>query len=133
TDLRILSKTGIINTSTFAVEFERRFARGMGFQVFHTVTNATRLAGNSFRDSPGMTPDAYLPGTVPTDPNELNRFLNYQRDTAIPKHRTRWNYTYDLPFGRGKMLGRNVSKWVNNLIGGWSLNGTGTVVSSWFA
>jgi hypothetical protein len=133
TDIKLLQKTGIINTETFTFEFERRFSRGMAFQAFHTVTNAMRLAGNSFRDSGGLTASNFIPGTVPTDPNELNRFLNYQRDTSIPKHRTRWNWTYDLPVGRGKLLARNAPNWLNNLVGGWRLSGTGTIVSTWFA
>jgi hypothetical protein len=132
-NIQIVQKTGIINTSTFAVEFERRFSKGLAFQAFHTITNATRLAGNTFRDSLGSVPQNFLPGTVPTDPAELNRFLNYQRDTGVPKHRTRWNWTYDLPVGRGKLLGRNAAKWVNNLVGGWRLSGTGTIVSSWYS
>jgi len=133
TDVEILEKTGYINTATFSAELERRFSKGLGFQVFHTVTNALRLAGNSFRDSIGTTPAQFLPGTVPTDPQELNRFLNYRRDTAIPKHRTRWNYNYELPFGRGKLLGRNLSKAWNNILGGWKLAGSGTIVSTWYA
>jgi hypothetical protein len=133
TDIRILTKTGYINTSTFSLEFERRFSKGLAFQVFHTVNNSFRLAGNSFRDSPGTTPDAFLPGTVPTDPDKLNRFLNYQRDTAIPKHRTRWNWIYELPVGRGKPLARNAPGWLNTLIGGWNFSGSGTIVSTWFS
>jgi hypothetical protein len=88
TDIRILQKTGRIDSSTFAVEFERRFSGGLAFQAFHTATNATRLAGNSFRDSIGTVPENFIPGTVPTDPVELNKFLYAQRDTAVPKHRT---------------------------------------------
>jgi hypothetical protein len=135
TDVRILEKTGFINTTTFTVEMERRFSKGMGFQVFHTMTNAFRAAGNSFRDHIGSVPEAYLPGAVPTDPAALNRFLNYSRDTAIPKHRTRWNYTYELPLGRRKKFSVHASHWdwVNSVIGGWRLSGTGTMVSSWFA
>jgi hypothetical protein len=133
TDVRLLTKTGIINSSTFVVEFERRFSNGLSFQAFHTVTNATRLAGNSFRDGAGTISSVYIPGTVPTDAYELNRFLNYQRDTAIPKHRTRWNWGYDLPIGRGKLLGRSAPGWLDNLVGGWRFSGTGTIVSSWFA
>ena len=133
TDVRLLTKTGIINSSTFVVEFERRFSNGLSFQAFHTVTNATRLAGNSFRDSPGTVASVYIPGTVPTEPYDLNRFLNYQRDTAIPQHRTRWNWGYDLPAGRGKLLGRTAARWIDNLIGGWRFSGTGTLVSSWFS
>src|SRR5438270_13374157 len=50
TDIRLLSKTGFINTSTFSVEFERRFAKWLGFQAFHPVNNSFRLPGNAFRD-----------------------------------------------------------------------------------
>jgi hypothetical protein len=35
--------------------------------------------------------------------------------------------TYDLPFGKGRMLAYNVSPWVNEVIGGWSLSG----ITSW--
>ena len=133
TDVRLLQKTGFINTQTLAFEFERRFHNGLAFQAFHTVTNANRLAGNSFRDSIGTVPEQYLPGAVPTDFNALNRLVNFQRDTSIPKHRTRWNWTYDLPVGKNKLLARNAPNWLNNLIGGWRLAGTGTIVSSWFA
>ena len=133
TDVRILEKTGYINTSVFSVELERRFSKGLGFQLFHAVTNALRLGGNSFRDSIGSTPSAYLPGSVPTDTAELNRFLNYQRDSAVPKHRTRWNWNYEIPVGKGRQYSRNAPRWLDAAIGGWNLSGTGTVVSTWFS
>jgi hypothetical protein len=132
TSVRLLQKTGYINTSTFTVEMERRFSKGLGFQAFYTVTNSLRMAGNSFRDDIGMVPAAYLPGAVPSDPDKLNRFLNYDRDIAIPKHRVRWNWNYDLPFGRGRTFARNAPGFLNGLIGGWKFSGSGTVVSTWF-
>jgi hypothetical protein len=97
------------------------------------MIDAYRLAGNSFRDSIGTTPDQFFPGAVPTDPAKLNRFLNYQRDTGIPKHRVRWNWIYNLPFGRGHSIAGGAPKWLNTMIGGWTMSGSGTVVSSWFA
>ena len=133
TDIRILQRTGIINTSTWALELERRFRSGLGFQAFYTMTNSLRLAGNSFRDDQASAAAAYLPGTVPSDFNQLNRFLFYDRDTAVPKHRVRWNWFYDLPFGQGKPLGRNARGFLNAMIGGWKFSGTGTVVSTWFS
>jgi hypothetical protein len=133
TDIKFLSKTGMSNAEMGAVEVSRRFNHGLQFQLFYTLTNAYRLAGNSFRDSPGGVPSQFLPGTVPTDSNALNRFLNYARDTGIPKHRVRWNWIYNLPVGRGRAFGRNVPKWLDAAVGGWTLSGSGTVVSSWFA
>jgi len=133
TDIRILQRSGYINSSTWALEFERRFRNGLGVQAFYTLTNSLRLAGNSFRDDQASAVSAYLPGTVPTDFRELNRFLFYDRDTGVPKHRIRWNWSYDLPFGKGKPLARNARGWLQTLIGGWHMRGTGTVVSSWYA
>lgn len=133
TDVRILQCSGIINSSTWALEFERRFRSGLGFQAFYTLTNSLRLAGNSFRDDVVSTPSSYLPGTVPTDFKELNRFLFYDRDRDIPKHRSRWNWIYQVPVGKGKRFDRNVNSWLDAAIGGWQLSGTGTVVSTWFS
>jgi hypothetical protein len=133
TDVRILQRSGYINSSVWALEFERRFRSGLGFQAFYTMTNSLRLAGNSFRDDVVSSPTSYLPGTVPTDFRKLNRFLFYDRDTGIPKHRIRWNWIYDLPFGKGKAIGRGAGGILNAAIGGWKLSGTGTVVSTWYA
>jgi hypothetical protein len=133
TNINILAKTGVSNSTTLVAELERRFSHGLQFQAFYTLTNAYRLAGNSFRDGAGTTPAQFLPGAVPTDPTALNRFLNYARDTAIPQHRVRWNWIYDLPFGKGRALLPNAPKWLNAMIGGWTLTGSGTIVSSWFA
>jgi hypothetical protein len=133
TDIKFLGKTGMNNSQMFVAEFEKRFSRGLQFQWYYTLMNAYRLAGNSFRDGPGTTPAQYLPGAVPTDPEALNRFLNYQRDTGVPKHRVRWNWIYNLPFGKGQPILPNASKWLSAMVGGWSLTGSGTVVSTWFA
>ncbi len=130
--VRLLAKTGYINTETFTLEFERRFSKGLGLQAFYTVTNALRLAGNSFRDGIGTVPAQFQPGAVPADPEALNRFLNYTRDGGVPQHRVRWNFSYDMPFGSRHYFGRNAGKLVNGAIGGWKLAGSGTVVSTWY-
>jgi hypothetical protein len=133
TTINFLAKTGTSNSEVFTGNIEKRYSNGLQFQFFCTLTNAYRLAGNSFRDSPGTQPTQFLPGTVPTDPNALNHFLNYQRDTGTPKHRARWNFIYDLPFGRNKQFLPNPPKWLNAVIGGWTMTGSGTIVSSWFS
>ncbi|MDQ6700131.1 MAG: TonB-dependent receptor, partial [Acidobacteriota bacterium] len=131
--IRLLAKTGFINAETFVLEVERRFSKGLGFQAFYTLTNSLRAGGNSFRDGIGTIPEQFLPGTVPTEPGALNRFLNYDRDTGLPKHRIRWNFNYDVPFGKGRRFAGGANKSLNAAIGGWKLAGTGTVVSSWWA
>jgi hypothetical protein len=45
----------------------------------------------------------------------------------------RWNWQYELPFGKGKSFGTAAGGFLNGLIGGWRLTGTGTVINTWYA
>jgi len=64
---------------------------------------------------------------------QVRRALFYDRDTNIPKHRVRWNWNYDLPFGKGqKFLGVS-GGFLDALLGGWKLAGAGTILNTWFA
>ena len=126
-----IAKTGWSNTNAFEFEIERRYADGWGFQWYYTLNNSFSAAGNGWREDFLSPVEAYVDGLVPADDKARNRFLNYMRDTEIPKHRMRWNWLYDLPFGKGKWLGRNSPGFLNALIGGWQLAGTGTMVSTY--
>ena len=99
-DVNLYSPTGYGNHHSFQVEFERRYSRGVGFQVFYRTAN-TLLTTRETDDtiSPDRIPSInnYLPGTVPADLQERNRFLNYKRDPNTPKHQIRWNWIVDIP------------------------------------
>jgi len=125
-------KTGWSNYNGIQLEFEHRYSKGYAFQVFYVMSNAMRVAGDGWRDDILRPASYYLPGTVPEDDAARNRLLFYRRDTGIPKHRMNWNFLVDLPFGRGKPLGRNASGFVNALIGGWQIAGSGTLISRYF-
>jgi hypothetical protein len=93
------------------------------------------VTGNSNSATTGnlvpLDTNLYLPGAVPSDPGKLNRFLNYQRDISVPKHHMQWNFIVDLPFGKGKLLGRNSGALLNALIGGWQISGIGSMTSNY--
>jgi hypothetical protein len=96
--------------------------------------NALALTTSGNTDTIAMTAvNQFLPGSVPADYDERNRLLNYQRDSSIPKHRLRWNWVAELPFGKGKWVGGNADGWLDKLIGGWQLAGIGTFRSNYFA
>jgi hypothetical protein len=48
------------------------------------------------------------------------------RQTGVP-HAFRMLWTYDLPVGRGKRFGANLNGWLDGLVGGWTVSGTGRV------
>jgi hypothetical protein len=127
-------KRGYSNANGFALELERRYSNGVGFQLAYVMTNAfteSTLVGNGGGTTVAPVQD-YLRGAVPTDFDARNRFLNYQRDTAIPHHQLKWNWVADLPFGQGHLLARNPGRLLNALIGGWQLAGSGTYQSRYF-
>ena len=124
---------GWSNASSFRIEAERRYSRGVGFQVFYVMTNAFQVGGESEYQEYLPSPSQFLPGTVPDDLAALDRLLFYRRNIRIPKHRVRWNWVVDLPFGRGHKFGGNASRFLNRVIGGWQIAGFGTVRSNYFA
>jgi len=97
--------------------------------VSYVVTNA-RSTGSATR-VPAV--NQFPPGIVPADYDQRNAFLNLRRDTAIPKHKVRWNWLIDLPFGKGKPLGRNAGAVPDKFIGGWQLAGIGSFRTNYFS
>jgi hypothetical protein len=124
-------KDGWSNFSGLSLEAERRYSAGYGFQLFYTVGNALEAGGEQWRRTVPEV-NSYFPGAVPADYHDRNRFLNYRRDTDVPKHRLRWNWIADLPFGRGKPLGGKVPGLVDKFIGGWQIAGMGSLRSTYF-
>jgi hypothetical protein len=119
-------QTGYSNSNGFEMELERRFARGYGFQVSYVMTNSLSTAENV----PEI--NQFMPGAVSTDYDDRNKFLNYRRDTGVPQHRFRFNWLMDLPFGKGKWIGKNSQGFLEKLIGGWQLAGIGNIRSNYF-
>jgi hypothetical protein len=124
-----LTNSGWSNAQSMDFELERRSNRGYAFQLSYVLTNALSTQYNS--TLPAL--NQFMPGTVPTDLHQLDRFINYRRDTDIPKSRVKWNWLVDLPVGKGKLLGRNSSAALDKFIGGWQLGGIGSLWSSYFS
>lgn len=91
---------------------ERRFSDGLSFLASYTF-------GHAIDDSTGrnVTQDA--------------RNLRADRGNSDfdARHRLAVSYIYELPFGRGKPLGKNWGQALNAVLGGWELSGIGTFQS----
>ena len=64
--------------------------------------------------------------------HDMIRFQLYQEDSTIPEHYVKFNGIYDIPVGRGKRFLSNSPRWLNEIIGGFQLAGTGNVISQTF-
>jgi hypothetical protein len=132
-DIEEYRKTGWSNFNGVQFEIQRRYSKGYGYQLFYVMSNAFRAGGNGWSEDFVQEPNMFLNGSVPADLEGRNRLLNYRRDTEIPKHRMHWNWIADLPFGRGKWIGKNAGGVLDRFIGGWQIAGFGTVRSNYFS
>ena len=133
-DIQEYRRDGWGNSNGIQVEFERRYAKGFGFQVFYVMMNAMKAAGHGWYSDSAVSPvSSFLPGEVPTDHQARMRMLLYQRDTTVPKHEIRWNWIVDLPFGKGKPIAGHAGSLVNAVIGGWQISGMGRWNTNYFS
>jgi hypothetical protein len=134
-DIRLWTKDGYSNYNGMTVQVERRFSHGLAFQWWYALSNALNTIGTPSETTTNTLsdPDVYLPGAVPTNRNAENRFLNYQRDTSLPKHRISANMVYQLPVGKGKRFLPNARGVVDGILGGWQMSATTTLQSRYWA
>src|SRR5262249_22959954 len=74
-------KTGWSNWNGVQLELERRYSKGMQFQIFYVMGNSFVAGANGWSGGFVNGVNEFLPGAVPADFDARNRFLNYMRDT----------------------------------------------------
>jgi hypothetical protein len=127
------TRTGYSNTNSFQAELERRYSSGMAFQVFYTFTRSLTTSdagGFTSGGAPANANDTSGQGGIPENIHFFGepslsyddrlRVL-YHNSSAIPGHRVRYNGIFDLPFGKGKKWGSDLSGAANQILGGWQV------------
>jgi hypothetical protein len=119
------------------IQLQRRFANGLSFDWFYTYSRALSTSDpNGFGlpptniNSPGNV-NSGGGGDVPAsiqlrgEPNlsysQLER-LAYYNSATIPPHRITFDAVFMLPVGRGRRFARNMSRPLDEAIGGWELS-----------
>jgi len=101
------------NYNSLQTRLEKRFSHGLQFEAAYTYSHSLDDASSAslgsanngdFRDQ--------------TNPN-----LEYANSDFDIRHRFVLSYMYELPFGRGKLLGNGASGVLNQFIGNWQLTG----------
>ncbi len=131
-DIQEFGRYGWSNSNGGTVELERRFSKGVGFQVFYQLVNAFYAGGYGWESYVDPT-TSWPVGQLPTDLHQRIKLEDYARDNTIPKQEIRYNFIAELPFGRSRLLGRNVPKAVDAVIGGWQVSALGSLHSNSFA
>lgn len=94
----------------FQVEVNRRFARGLTFNVSYTLLDQ-KSSGLDIGNSS-------LGGALY---NQFNPDQDLSRDSFVSRHRLVSYGSYDIPFGRGRAFGKSVSKWADAVAGGFQI------------
>jgi hypothetical protein len=106
----------------FTLEVTRRLAKGLYFQSAWTWA----------RDRYDMDYNWDFSNDKFTLENPRNRQREIGPAQEIPTHRWATNFIYELPFGKGRNFGANVSRLGNLLVGGWEISGIYTKQSGQF-
>jgi hypothetical protein len=107
-DLRYNANQATTSYQALQVVVEKRFSQGLQFLSHYTWSRAMAHESYYFFIDPRV-------GYGSSYYNRRNAFV--------------FAGNYDLPFGKGKMVGGNVKGWVNEIIGGFALNGNVSIQS----
>jgi len=98
------------------IKWEKRFSKGLAFLAHYTwskmIDDSSISSGNT----------AWLGGSTAMQ-NPLNRRLERSLSAHDIPHRLIVTGSYQLPFGRGRAIASNISKWADLLVGGWEISG----------
>jgi hypothetical protein len=125
-------KDGWGNYNGMQFELDRRYAKGLSYQLSYNVGNTLRAGGSGY-NSRVATPNQFLPGAVPADVKGRMQLLMYGRDTSATKHMLKLNWILDLPLGRNRRWASAVKGWQDYLVGGWQLAGISQLRSNYFS
>jgi hypothetical protein len=95
----------------FQVEARRRWKDGLALNVAYTYAH-----------SDGNAPDTGNSSLGPVMFDPYNIELDRGPDPNVVKHRVVANATWDIPVGRGRKHGSNMSGWADALFGGWTVS-----------
>jgi len=100
------------NYAGLATKLEKRMSHGLDFLVSYTWGHALANTGTPLYGGVG-------------DTRGNPRDLSYSYTTAAwdIRHNFTSSFLYDLPFGKGKQFGGDISRVADAVIGGWQANG----------
>jgi hypothetical protein len=103
---------GNSNFHSLQMRLEKRFSGGLSTMMSYTWSK-TITDGN----------DGYWNGTWRGQRDWYCRACDRSISTYDQPHRFVANFNYELPLGRGKMLGGGWSRWMDGVFGQWQVNG----------
>ncbi|MBA3694017.1 MAG: TonB-dependent receptor, partial [Acidobacteria bacterium] len=122
-----IDNSGDSNYHAFQFTLRRRFAQGLGLAVAYTFGKSI---DNQSVDPVGAASGGGLSTTNSRTPTDL-RNLNEEkaRSDFDRTHVLNVTAVWELPIGRGKTFFGDSPGWLNQIVGGWTVNGISTYMS----
>jgi hypothetical protein len=113
-----ITNQGYSNYDAMLVSLRKRFSRGFQFDANYTWSHAI--------DNQSSVTNAVSEGLIynAVDPNAGRGNADFDI-----RHLFNANAIWELPFGRGRAYGTNMNRWVDAVVGGWSISGIFTARS----
>ncbi len=109
----LTSTFGVSNYHGLATKFEKRYSSGLTLTSSYTWGHALANTGTTLSGSSGFGMYDITCGFA----------CEYSSAAWDIRHRWVTSFNYDLPFGRGKKLGSDISRVADLFVGGWQTNG----------
>jgi hypothetical protein len=117
------STTGFMTYSGLQAVLQKRISNGLEAQIAYTFSHC--LSNNSgFYGTGGVA--AQTTSASPYYQNLYNPHADYASCYYDSRNIVAAYATYDLPFGRGKLIGKNMNPVANAVVGGWQAS---TIIS----
>jgi hypothetical protein len=120
--LNVFDSSDYSNYAGLQFIFKRRINTGLGFQFGYTLSESKDNRSWDPSLSTVSTGSVQSASSTPFDLRD--RRLNYTWSDFDRRHVFQGTYTYELPFGRGGLFGRDTPRLLDHFIGGWETAGT---------
>jgi hypothetical protein len=116
--LSSVSTFGYGNYAAGSVKLEKRFSKGLQFLSSYVWSHTLANSGTSLSGSSNFGPLT-----------QTNFATGYSTAAWDIRHSWTTSFNYELPFGRGKQFGSDMSRTMDVIAGGWQANGILTMRS----
>ncbi len=121
------SSTGRSEYHGLQIIARKRLSSGTAFDFNYTFSKS--LDHTSEAEYAGAYGGLDTGGTTGFLVNSWTPDIWYAPSDFDTRHQVNANWYVELPFGKGKLLGRDVSGWLDQIIGGWQFSGLFRVTS----
>ena len=108
--------------NSLQLKAEKRMSSGLQFLASYVWSKSMDDSSVDYNNTEFLSAGYYGNSTGVQNPFNLKgeRALSWFNTPKV----FQFTWVYQMPFGRGKILGNNMNRWLDFALGGWQLNGT---------